>query len=174
MTKSEMKAKRLSENFTLWEMLRSETATMYNIYEQFNPPIEIVDNLQCMSVDFLQPVRKTVKFAINPTSGYRCPKLNFHPTVQGAKNSHHLRGMAVDVTSLNNAVLFDTVVNNFKFTQAIWYYADEYIPDFLHLSYDPHDLKCQILTCKLVADSKGVMRRTYENVSKDYARQKNG
>jgi peptidase M15-like protein len=169
-----MKDKRLSENFLLSEMLRSETATMYNIYEQFHPPIEIVDNLQCLCVDFLQPLRKKFTFAINITSGYRCIDLNNHPTVQGSKRSHHLRGMAVDVTSVNNAVLFDLVVNNFKFTQAIWYYSDEAQPDFLHLSYDPHDLKCQILTCKLVANSKGVMRRTYENISKDYARQKNG
>lgn len=167
-----MQAQRLSKNFTLDEMLRSETATMYDIQEQFHPAIEIVDNMQTLVTDFLQPVRDKFTFAININSGIRCPELN--KTINGAKNSHHLRGMAVDVRGTNNAVLFDIVVNNFKFTQVIWYYDNEPIPNFLHLSYDPHDLKCQILACKLVANKDGVMKRTYIEVGEDYARLKNG
>ena len=176
-----MENKLLSKNFLLSEMLVSRVASQKGTngklvysdiyYALKNPPVEIVDNLQCMCVDFAQPVRDKYTFTMIINSGYRPEELN--ELIGGSKNSHHCRGMAFDVSSVNNAVLFDLVVNNFQFTQAIWYYDNQSIPDFLHLSYDPYNLKSQILVCKLVANKNGVMRRTYQEVGKDYARQKN-
>lgn len=38
----------LTKNFTLDEMLRSQTATRLNIQEQFNPPLAIINNLKSL------------------------------------------------------------------------------------------------------------------------------
>ena len=65
----------LTKNFTLDEMLRSETASRMGLKEQFNPPVEIINNLKALCINILQPLRDRVG-PIRVTSGYRSPRLN--------------------------------------------------------------------------------------------------
>lgn len=73
---------KLSENFTLLELLRS---TSYPEYMEY-PRQDIIDALRDFAINVLQPIRD--KFGpINVTSGFRNPKLN--KAVGGVTNSIH-------------------------------------------------------------------------------------
>jgi uncharacterized protein YcbK (DUF882 family) len=46
----------------------------------------------------LQPIRNYIDKPMNISSGYRNPRLNSHPLINGATNSQHTTGQAVDFT----------------------------------------------------------------------------
>ena len=83
---------RLSEHFTLGELVQSATAVklkMENI-----PSKDDVERLRQLCQHVLEPLRK--RFGVlRVTSGYRCPALN--QAVGGVKNSQHQRGEAADL-----------------------------------------------------------------------------
>lgn len=56
---------------------------------------------------YLIPLRERVKLPIVISSGYRCPLLN--KAVDGASNSFHLSGRAVDISCTNNLKLFNSI-----------------------------------------------------------------
>lgn len=86
----------LSVNFALSEFLDSQTASREGFTEQFNPPVEIIDNLKKVAGS-LEVVRALLgSNPIKISSGYRCPRLN--AKINGAKESAHLLGLAVDFT----------------------------------------------------------------------------
>jgi hypothetical protein len=86
----------LSKNFTLGELLRSNTVERdENLKrEQYDPSSEIVDNLKYLVETALQPIRTQLGFPIRINSGYRCPMLN--KLVGGSATSQHCRGEAAD------------------------------------------------------------------------------
>ncbi|MFC1869055.1 D-Ala-D-Ala carboxypeptidase family metallohydrolase [Thermodesulfobacteriota bacterium] len=86
----------LSKNFTIGEMLRSNSIERdENLkQEQYNPPPDIITNLQCLVETTLQPIRSRLRFPIRLNSGYRCPMLN--KLVGGSATSQHCRGEAAD------------------------------------------------------------------------------
>ena len=86
----------LSNNFTLGEFLRSETAERdYELKrEQENPPEEVIANLQYLVETTLQPVRDAFGYPIKISSGYRCQLLN--KLVGGSATSQHCSGEAAD------------------------------------------------------------------------------
>lgn len=84
---------KLTNNFTLEELIKSETANKKKID---NIPTEKEKaNLKRLCEDVLQPIRDKWEAPIIVTSGYRCKKLN--DAVKGAKNSSHLYGLAADI-----------------------------------------------------------------------------
>lgn len=86
---------KLTENFTLEEMIASSTARRLKIN---NTPDEIVkSNLKKLCEEILQPIRNKWKLPIRVTSGYRCTALN--KAVGGVKTSQHLKGEAADIQS---------------------------------------------------------------------------
>lgn len=87
---------KLTENFTLDELLESQTARVKKIHEQFDPPKEIIDNLRVLCEDILQPFRDDWGRPVKITSGYRCERLN--KAVNGVKSSAHTKGKAVDIS----------------------------------------------------------------------------
>ena len=91
---------RLTEHFTLREMIASGTAISKGIRNLPTP--EVVDNLRALCENVLEPLRRRFG-VIRVTSGFRCPELN--KAVHGVKNSQHMRGEAADlhVTSLKQA-----------------------------------------------------------------------
>lgn len=135
----------LSKNFTLEEMLESQAARRKGISEQFTPPKEAIDNLKTLCVKLLQPVRDKIGKPILISSGYRCKRTN--RAVGGKATSHHIKGMAADINGVgySNRELFFFIKNNFKFTQLIWEYGDKKNPAWVHVSYDPKNLKNEIL-----------------------------
>ena len=91
----------LTKNFSLAEMLRSDTATSKNYTEQFNPSDEVVMNLKNLCMNVLEPLRAAISLkmgkdtAVIVTSGYRCSRVN-GSTAGSALHSQHELGMAAD------------------------------------------------------------------------------
>jgi hypothetical protein len=82
----------LSENFTLEEMIASETAARHNIDQ--TPSNEVLLNLRRLAL-FLEDVRKLLDKPIHINSAYRSPLAN--EAVGGKKTSQHCRGTAADI-----------------------------------------------------------------------------
>ena len=86
----------LSQNFTLEEMVRSETAERVPelLTQQRNPPPDVVENLRYLCRTTLQPIRDRLSFPIGVTSGYRSDDLNRR--IGGSRTSQHRFGQAAD------------------------------------------------------------------------------
>jgi hypothetical protein len=81
------------EYFKLDEFTKSQTAEKFNID---NTPNEyVVNNLNKLVTNILDPLRKTLGSPIKITSGYRSYLLN--KMVGGVKNSQHMSGKAADI-----------------------------------------------------------------------------
>lgn len=87
---------RLSPNFSLEEMVRSETAERDRklLEQQQDPPPEVVESLRYLCTHTLQPIRERLRFPIHVTSGYRSPDVN--RAVGGSPTSQHRLGQAAD------------------------------------------------------------------------------
>lgn len=88
--------RRLSEHFTLEELIFSQTASRRGIDN--TPSAAIVQNL-CKLAGVLEEVRGLLEAPVLVSSGYRCPELN--KAVGGAKKSAHMAGLAADFTALD-------------------------------------------------------------------------
>lgn len=134
----------LSKNFTVDELCKSEIAIRRSID---NTPTEtVISNLQALVLNVLQPVRNSLG-PITINSGYRSPAVNV--AVGGSPTSDHCLGMAADIeiAGYDNKMLAKFIEQNFKFTQLILeFYEDEQpASGWVHVSFDPNDLKCQTL-----------------------------
>ena len=85
---------KLSENFTLEELIRSNTAERMGI-DNVPKDEKVVENLRSLCLEVLQPLRDYVGAPVHINSGYRCLELNM--AVGGVKNSQHCRGEAADI-----------------------------------------------------------------------------
>ena len=129
---------RLSEHFTLEEMIFSSTAIRLSIDN--SPSMPIVAHLTALAAG-LEKVRALLGAPMHIDSGYRCPSLN--SAVGGAKESAHMTGYAADFTcqafgpplSIVQAI----VENGIKFDQCIQEGT------WVHISFDPK-LRGQVLT----------------------------
>lgn len=126
--------------FTLKELTRSTTATAKGIDNTPTPEVE--KNLTLLVENVLDPLREIYGKPITINSGYRCPELN--KAVGGSKTSDHVKGFAADITGGSkeeNERIFNIIKHNFHFKQLI----DENDFSWVHVSYDPSNLKNQIL-----------------------------
>lgn len=82
-------------NFTMSELIHSETAKKYGI-DNMPYNAEVLDNLLLLITNVLQPLRDYVNRPIIINSGYRSFSLN--AKVGGVINSQHLTGQAADFT----------------------------------------------------------------------------
>lgn len=122
---------KLSENFTLREFVRSQTAEKYHIDN--TPPRPVIIRLENLCRHVLQPLRD--KFGpIYINSGYRCEKLN--EKVRGVGNSQHLYGEAADIRIVNTRQgldYYDFIVDNLEFDQLLFEYRKDGVK-WLHVS----------------------------------------
>jgi len=136
----------LSKNFSLAEFTKSETATRKGLDN--TPTPEVIQNLQKLVDNIIQPIRETIGKPIKINSGYRAPEVN--ASVGGSKTSDHCKGQAADIeiNGMANGDLAQYIVDNYKFTQVILEFYTAGIPDsgWVHVSYDPNNLKCEALT----------------------------
>lgn len=129
--------------FSIKEFERSGTALMLGIDNHV--PEELLSNLEALVDNVLDPLREAYGKPIVVTSGYRSPKLN--KAVGGAEKSHHQKAQAGDIvgrpaTRSENKKIFDLVLElGLPFTQLI----DETNYSWIHISYDPDDLRRQVL-----------------------------
>jgi zinc D-Ala-D-Ala carboxypeptidase len=137
---------KLTNNFTLEELTKSETALRQGIDN--TPTVEVVENLKVLAEKVLQPVRDHFAKGVKVNSGYRAPEVN--AAVGGSKTSDHCKGMAADIEipGLPNAELAEWIEANLEYTQVILEFYTQGIPDsgWVHVSYDPANLKKQSLT----------------------------
>jgi hypothetical protein len=136
----------LSPNFSLAEMVKSETALRHDMD---NTPGEAeIENLKRLAEKVLQPVRDHYGKGVKVNSGYRHPEVN--AKVGGSKTSDHCKGQAADIEipGVANAELAQWISENLDFTQVILEFYTQGIPDsgWVHVSYDPQNLKKQVLT----------------------------
>jgi hypothetical protein len=143
----------LSANFSLKELTKSDTATRLGIDN--TPDDEAIDNLKTLCDKVLQPVREHFGKSVTVNSGYRSPELNSSPAVGGSKTSDHCKGMAADIeiAGIPNAELAQWIMDNLDYTQLILEFYTRGIGDsgWVHISYDPNNLKKQELTAVKVA-----------------------
>lgn len=114
-------ATKLSANFTLEELCKSQTASRLGINNmpRGQNKDKIIANLRRVCKVVLQPVRDHYGVPFSPSSGYRSPKLN--KAIGSKSTSQHIKGEAVDfeVPGVPNAELADWVEKNVKFDQLI-------------------------------------------------------
>ena len=142
----------LSANFTLKELTKSDTATRLGIDN--TPDEQALENLKTLCEKVLQPVREHFGKSVTVNSGYRSPESN--AAIGGSsKTSDHMRGMAADIeiVGVANADLAQWIMDNLDYTQLILEFYTQGVPDsgWVHVSYDPNNLKNQELTAIKVA-----------------------
>jgi len=140
----------LTENFSLHELTKSETALRLNLDN--TPDEDTIDSLRLLAQRVLQPVRDHYGMGVKVNSGYRSPESN--AAVGGSKTSDHCKGQAADIEipSVPNAELARWIMYNLDYTQLILEFYTPGIPDsgWVHVSYDPNNLKKQELTAMKV------------------------
>lgn len=132
--------------FSIKEMCKSSTAKKLNINN--TPPADIEKNLTVLIEECLDPIREKFGNPIMVTSGYRCSQLN--AVCGGSPTSEHKTGFAADIDTSDNTRLWDVITSgDFKWTQLINEYPDDDgEPSWIHISYNPDNLKCEKLICK--------------------------
>ena len=143
---------RLSKNFTLKELTRSNTALRLGIDNQ--PSKEGVLKLTLLATSLLQPLRNAVG-SLRITSGYRSPQLS--EAIGSSSNSQHCRYEAVDMQyvkrgKMDNIKIYDALIDlDLDYDQCILEFgnATEHIdptePDWIHLSWKVVDNRRQTL-----------------------------
>ena len=116
---------RLSKNFTLLEITKSNTAKRLGIKNA--PDKEHLKNMQVLIRDLIQPIRDAIG-PIRISSGYRNPQLN--RAIGGSTKSQHCKGEALDLQFwkdgemcnkeiydwvIKSEIEFDQMINEFDF-----------------------------------------------------------
>ena len=138
---------KLTANFSLEELTKSETALRFDLDNE--PNDEQLANLVALCECVLQPVRDHFGKGVKVNSGLRTPEVN--AKVGGSKTSDHTRGMAADIEipGVANADLAQFILDSgMEFRQLILEFYTPGIPDsgWVHVSYNPADNKKQVLT----------------------------
>jgi len=110
---------KLSKNFTLSELTRSNTAEREGIVNK--PSEEQIENLKFLTNEILQPVRDHFNSPVHITSGFRNDELN--EAVGGSDTSQHRTGEAADfyVTGHESIDVARWIQDNLVYHQIILY-----------------------------------------------------
>ena len=133
---------RLSKNFVLSEITRSNTATRLGISNE--PSKKHLANMQVLITELIQPMRDALG-PIRISSGYRSPQLN--RAIGGSAKSQHCKGQALDRQfwkngEMCNQEIYNWVINSgLKFDQMI----NEFDFAWIHISLKGKDNRSQIL-----------------------------
>ena len=140
---------RLSKNFTLTELTKSQTATRLGFKN--TPTPEHLENIKVLVKEFLQPLRDDLDKPIRVTSCYRSLKLN--KAIGGATKSDHLKGRAVDmeISGMSNYDLAKYIRDNCEYDQLILEFHSKGEPNsgWVHCSFTKNNRK-EVLTAKRV------------------------
>ncbi|MXO89773.1 D-Ala-D-Ala carboxypeptidase family metallohydrolase [Pontixanthobacter aquaemixtae] len=120
----------LSENFSLAEMVRSQTASRKGIRNR--PGVNQTAALKLLCEKVLQPVRDHFGRPVNISSGYRSPKLN--RAIGGSGSSQHCLGEAADftVSGVSNLEVCQWMEKKLNYDQLIYEYGEA---GWVHCSY---------------------------------------
>ena len=134
----------LSRNFTLQELIKSDTAIRRGIDN--NPNADQIEKLKALCENILQPVRDHFG-RVKVTSGYRSPELC--QAIGSSINSQHAKAEAADfeVVGTDNAELADWIKRELEYDQLIleYYTPGEPNSGWIHCSYIPEGRRAQFL-----------------------------
>jgi len=126
----------LSENFTLQELIYSDTAIRRGIDNK--PNDETIENLKIVCENILEPVREYFKAPVVVSSGYR--SVEVCEAVGSSAKSQHTKGQAADfeIFGIPNKDVADWIVNNIDFDQCILEFWNENEPNsgWIHCSFN--------------------------------------
>jgi len=143
---------KLSKNFTLQELIKSNTALRLGIDN--TPSKEGIMKLTILATSVLQLLRDRIG-ALRITSGYRSPKLN--TAIGGSNKSQHTKCEAVDIQyvkrgRMDNLLIYQALIDlDIDFDQCILEFGDSTktsdptSPAWIHLSYKITDNRRQVL-----------------------------
>jgi len=135
---------KLSRNFTLQELIKSDTAIRKGIDN--NPNADQIEKLKTLCETILQPVRDHFG-RVKVTSGYRSPELC--TAIGSSVNSQHAKAEAADfeVMGTDNAELADWINKNLDYDQLIleYYKVGEPNSGWIHCSICDKDARKQFL-----------------------------
>ena len=108
---------KLSANFTLSELTKSQTAVRKGIPN--NPNEDQIDNLKLLCQNILQPIRSEFEKPILVSSGFRTAELCI--AIGSSINSQHAKGEAADfeIWGMDNKELAWWIKNNLEYDQLI-------------------------------------------------------
>ena len=134
----------LSRNFTLQELIKSDTAIRRGIDN--NPNADQIEKLKALCENILQPERDHFG-RVKVTSGYRSPELC--QAIGSSINSQHAKAEAADfeVVGTDNAELADWIKRELEWDQLIleYYTPGEPNSGWIHCSYIPEGRRAQFL-----------------------------
>lgn len=134
---------RITNNFTLEEFIKSETADKLKINN--TPNKEQLNNIKFMA-EQLQLVRNAYKQPIIITSGFRCEELNI--ALKGSKTSFHRLGLAVDINQgsrAKNKHLFELIKSLMKVGLLVDQLINEKDYSWIHIGFKQENPRLQIL-----------------------------
>ena len=136
---------KLSENFSLIELTKSQTAERKGIDN--TPSAEHQENLKSLCEMILQPIRDHFDCVVSVSSGYRSPELCV--AIGSSTKSQHARGEAADfeIFGVSNKELADYIDQNLDYDQLILEYWKESDPNsgWVHCSYSEGNNRRQYL-----------------------------
>ena len=143
---------KLSKNFTLQELIKSNTALRLGIDN--TPSKEGIMKLTILATSVLQLLRDRIG-ALRITSGYMSPELN--TAIGGSNKSQHTKCEAVDIQyvkrgRMDNLLIYQALIDlDIDFDQCILEFGDSTktsdptSPAWIHLSYKITDNRKQVL-----------------------------
>ena len=141
---------KLSENFSLAEMTKSQTATRKGINNE--PSTDHIENLIHLAKTILQPVREHFGKPVMISSGYRSPALC--EAIGSSAKSQHAKVEAADfqIHGIDNKELASWIAANCEFDQLILEFYNDNDPNsgWIHCSSKMENLRKQTLKAERI------------------------
>jgi hypothetical protein len=139
---------KLSENFTLDELTKSQEAIRLGIANE--PNDEHITNLILLCKNILQPIRNHFNIPVSISSGYRSAALC--EAIGSSSKSQHTKGQAADfeIFGVHNKELSDWIVQNLDYDQCIleFWNPDDPNSGWVHCSYNDSGNRKQYLNAQ--------------------------
>jgi hypothetical protein len=140
----------LSQNFTLQELIYSDTAIRKSMDN--TPNEEQIENLRLVCNNILEPVRVHFKAPVVVSSGYR--SVAVCEAVGSSSKSQHTKGQAADfeIFGIPNKEVSDWIVNNIDYDQCILEFWNEDEPNsgWVHCSFNGEGNRRQYLKAQKI------------------------
>ena len=140
---------KLTANFTLDELVKSQTAVRKDINNMPNP--DQIENLKALAANILQPVRSHFDKPLIISSGFRCAELCI--AIGSSINSQHAKGEASDfeIWGTSNEELAKWIKSELEYDQLILEFWSEENPNsgWVHCSYSrDHNRNASLVASK--------------------------
>ena len=149
---------KLTANFTLDELVKSQTAVRKDINNMPNP--DQIENLKALAANILQPVRSHFDKPLIISSGFRCAELCI--AIGSSINSQHAKGEASDfeIWGTSNEELATWIKSELEFDQLILEFWSEDNPNsgWVHCSYSRDHIRNE----SLIASKNEGAKTTYK------------